>query len=135
VAFVDDSKATNPGSVIAALHAFDRPVVLIAGGKAKGTDFGAMGREIAKRTSGAVLIGEAAGEIARAISGVPVERAASMEEAVDRAAALAPPHGIVLLSPGCASFDMFVSAEARGNAFIAAVAARTKAARGGSALS
>ena len=77
VRFVDDSKATNPGAVVAALEALDgSPIVLIAGGKSKRTDFAEMGVAIGRRAKAAVLIGEAADEIAAAVSGIPVERAA-----------------------------------------------------------
>ncbi len=123
VLFVDDSKATNPGAVIAALHAFSQPVVLIAGGRSKRTDFRELGDETAKRAKAVVLIGEAADDLAAAATGVETARAASMDEAVRIARALADPGDVVLLSPGCASFDMFVSAEERGQAFIDAVLA------------
>jgi UDP-N-acetylmuramoylalanine--D-glutamate ligase len=121
VTYVDDSKSTNPGSVIAALHAFDRPIVLIAGGRAKGTGFGEMGEAIRERAKVLVAIGEAAGEIAAASPGVTALRAGSMEEAVQRAREFADAGDVVLLSPGCASFDMFLSAEDRGERFAAAV--------------
>jgi UDP-N-acetylmuramoylalanine--D-glutamate ligase len=117
VTFVDDSKSTNPGSVVAALESFSEPIVLIAGGKSKRTDFRAMGAAIAKRTKAVILIGEAADEIAGTIDSTSTARADSMDEAVSMARALATPGDIVLLSPGCASFDMFASAEARGDAF------------------
>jgi len=124
VRYVDDSKATNPGSVIAALRAFEeRPIVLIAGGKAKGTDFAELGKAISSRTKAAVLIGEAADELTGVIKRAKVERAESMEEAVMRAANLAEPGDVVLLSPGCASFDMFQSAEHRGDLFATAARA------------
>jgi UDP-N-acetylmuramoylalanine--D-glutamate ligase len=124
VLYVDDSKATNPGAVEAALLAYDRPIVLIAGGKSKGTDFAELGAAIAVRAKAAILIGEAAGEIERAIAGrVPIESAATIEAAVARARALTVEGDVVLLSPGCASFDMFRSAEDRGERFAAAVAA------------
>jgi UDP-N-acetylmuramoylalanine--D-glutamate ligase len=121
--YVDDSKATNPGAVIAALRAFDRPVVLIAGGKAKGTDFAEMGKVVSSRAKAVVLIGEAAGEIAAVVKRAKVEHASSMQDAVARARDLAAPGDIVLLSPGCASFDMFRSAEHRGEMFVEAVRA------------
>jgi UDP-N-acetylmuramoylalanine--D-glutamate ligase len=121
VRFVDDSKATNPGSVIAALRAFDRPIVLIAGGKAKGTDFAELGKVISSRAKAAVLIGDAADEIAAVVKRAKVEHATSMDDAVTRAANLAEPGDVVLLSPGCASFDMFRSAEHRGELFAQAV--------------
>ncbi|BDE07931.1 UDP-N-acetylmuramoylalanine--D-glutamate ligase [Vulcanimicrobium alpinum] len=123
VQYVDDSKATNPGAVIAAMRSFDRPIVLIAGGKAKGTEFAEMGKVVSSRAKAVVLIGEAADEIAAVVKRATVERAASMEEAVRRAHALAAPGDIVLLSPGCASFDMFRSAEHRGELFVEAVQA------------
>jgi len=125
VTYVDDSKATNPGSVIAALRSFgNRPIVLIAGGKAKGTDFAELGKVASSRTKAVVLIGDAAEEIATHIRRAKVERADSMEAAVAKAAALAKAGDVVLLSPGCASFDMFASAEDRGEKFAAAVIAR-----------
>jgi len=123
VTFVDDSKSTNPGSVVAALASFAQPTILIAGGKSKRTDFRAMGEAIGKRTKAVVLIGEAADEIADVLRDVRVERATSMDNAVAIARSLASPGDVVLLSPGCASFDMFASAEARGDAFAAAAAA------------
>lgn len=123
VLYVDDSKSTNPGSVIAALHAYERPVVLIAGGRSKGTEFDAMGDAIRERVKHLIAIGEAAGEIRRVSSGVEAETAGSMEEAVRRAREIAQSGDVVLLSPGCASFDMFLSAEDRGEKFAAAVAA------------
>jgi UDP-N-acetylmuramoylalanine--D-glutamate ligase len=123
VRYVDDSKSTNPSSVIAALRTYDAPIVLIAGGRSKGAGFDAMGVEIRERASALVTIGEAAGEIRRAARGIPAAQASSMEEAVQRAREFATPGGVVLLSPGCASFDMFASAEDRGERFAAAVAA------------
>jgi UDP-N-acetylmuramoylalanine--D-glutamate ligase len=122
VEYVDDSKATNPGSVIAALRSFEeRPIVLIAGGKAKGTDFAEMGKVVSSRAKAVVLIGEAADEIAAVVKRAKIERAGSMEEAVALAYRLAVPGDVVLLSPGCASFDMFQSAEHRGELFAQAV--------------
>jgi UDP-N-acetylmuramoylalanine--D-glutamate ligase len=123
IQYVVDSKSTNPGSVVAALHAYSRPIVLIAGGRAKGTDFVEMGIAIRQRAKALVLIGEAAPEIAEHAAGVPMERASSMIDAVQRARAFAVPGDVVLLSPGCASFDMFLSAEDRGEQFAAAVLA------------
>ncbi len=121
VQYVDDSKATNPGAVIAAMRSFDRPIVLIAGGKAKGTDFAAMGKVVSSRAKAVVLIGEAADDIAAVVRRAKVEHATSMDDAVLRASNLAEPGDIVLLSPGCASFDMFRSAEHRGELFAGAV--------------
>jgi UDP-N-acetylmuramoylalanine--D-glutamate ligase len=122
VRYVDDSKATNPGSVIAALRTFEEGrIVLIAGGKAKGTDFVDLGKAASSRTRAVVLIGTAADDIAAVIKRAKVTRADSMEAAVDAASSIAKAGDVVLLSPGCASFDMFASAEARGDAFVAAV--------------
>ena len=121
VLYVDDSKATNPGAVIAALRSYDKPIVLIAGGKPKNTDFTELGRIVDERARAIVVIGEAADEIAAHVYRTPVERAASMEEAVRAAQALAQPGDVVLLSPACASFDMFESAEDRGQKFTDAV--------------
>jgi UDP-N-acetylmuramoylalanine--D-glutamate ligase len=123
VRYVDDSKATNPAAVIAALRTYDAPIVLIAGGRSKGTEFDELGAEIHKRATAVVAIGEAAGEIRRVAEGVPTIDASTMEEAVARAREFAVPGGVVLLSPGCASFDMFASAEDRGEQFTAAVVA------------
>jgi UDP-N-acetylmuramoylalanine--D-glutamate ligase len=121
VLYVDDSKATNPGAVIAALRSFDRPIVLIAGGKSKGTEFSELGKVISSRAKAVVLIGEAAEDIAKHVKRSAVARAASMDEAVATATSFTESGDVVLLSPGCASFDMFASAEARGDAFVAAV--------------
>ncbi|HEY1655518.1 MAG TPA: UDP-N-acetylmuramoyl-L-alanine--D-glutamate ligase [Candidatus Tumulicola sp.] len=123
VLFVDDSKATNPDATIAALRSFERPIVLIAGGRAKGTAFGELGAAIAARAKALVAIGESADALARASGDVPVVRAASMEQAVGAARDLAAVGDVVLLSPACASFDMFASAEDRGERFAAAVTA------------
>lgn len=121
VLYVDDSKATNPGAVIAALRSFDRPIVLIAGGKSKGTEFSELGKAISSHTKAAILIGEAAPDIAKHVKRTTVVNASSMDEAVASAQSFAEAGDVVLLSPGCASFDMFASAEQRGEVFAAAV--------------
>jgi UDP-N-acetylmuramoylalanine--D-glutamate ligase len=121
VLYVDDSKATNPDAAVAALHAYDRPVVLIAGGRSKGTDFATLGAAIRLRTKALILIGESADALARAAGDVPHELADSVENAVERARMQARPGDVVLLSPACASFDMFTSAEERGERFTRAV--------------
>ncbi|HKE36730.1 MAG TPA: cyanophycin synthetase, partial [Candidatus Baltobacteraceae bacterium] len=121
VTYVDDSKSTNPGSVVAALLAFDNPIVLIAGGRSKGTSFEELGRTIRARVKALVAIGEAAPAIVEASQAPVTARATTMEDAVRRARDFAEPGDVVLLSPGCASFDMFSSAEDRGERFIAAV--------------
>ncbi len=121
VLYVDDSKATNPSAAVAALRAFHAPVVLIAGGREKQTDFAGLGVAIREHARSAIAIGEAAPAIARIAGEVPVQRAASMEEAVDRAHRTAQPGDVVLLAPACASFDMFHDAEDRGRQFARAV--------------
>jgi UDP-N-acetylmuramoylalanine--D-glutamate ligase len=128
VAYVDDSKSTTPHSTIAALRSFSQPIVLIAGGRAKGGDFDELGREIRDRVKTLIPIGEAGPEIARA-SSVAAAPAASMREAVERACDAAAPGDVVLLSPACASFDMFASAEDRGERFAEAVAGLEERAR------
>lgn len=123
VRWVNDSQATIPAAAIAALEAFDAPLVLIAGGKDKGLEYAAFADAIAARARAAVLIGETADEIAALIGDrVPVERAESIDEAVRAAARLARPGDVALLAPAAASFDMFVDYAARGDAFRAAVA-------------
>ena len=125
VRWVNDSQATIPQAAMAALEAFDAPIVLIAGGKDKGLDYGAFADAIAGRCRGAVLIGETAATLEALVDGrVPVRRAASMAEAVDAAAALARPGDVALLSPAAASFDMFVDYAARGDAFRSALERR-----------
>lgn len=118
VRYIDDSKATNPEAAIAALEAFAQPVVAIVGGRAKGTAFGRLGDALARHARAVLAIGEAANEICVAVGGrVPCERQATMAQAVARARELARPGDVVLLSPACASFDMFRSAEHRGDEF------------------
>jgi len=124
VRWVNDSQATIPVAAIAALEAFDSPIVLIAGGKDKGLEYGAFADAIAARVRAAVLIGETADELQALIGQrVPVHRASSMSEAVSRVAELAQPGDVALMAPAAASFDMFVDYAARGDAFRAAVAA------------
>jgi UDP-N-acetylmuramoylalanine--D-glutamate ligase len=123
VRWVNDSQATIPGAAIAALGAFDAPIVLIAGGKDKGLDYGSLAEAAAERCRAAVLIGETAGELERLVAGrIPVRRAASMDEAVRLAASLARAGDVVVLAPAAASFDMFADYAARGEAFREAVA-------------
>jgi UDP-N-acetylmuramoylalanine--D-glutamate ligase len=120
---VNDSQATIPVAAIAALEAFEAPVVLIAGGKDKGLTYDAFADAIAARSRAAVLIGETAEELAALIGDrVHIERAADMEKAVRLAAGIARPGDVVLLSPAAASFDMFVDYAERGAAFRSAIA-------------
>ena len=122
VAWYNDSKATNTGAALAAVQGFESPLVLIAGGQGKGADFHEFANGVVKFAKAVVLIGEAAGEIEQALAGrMVVRRAASLDAAVAVADALASPGDSVLLSPACASFDMFANYQARGEAFIRAV--------------
>jgi UDP-N-acetylmuramoylalanine--D-glutamate ligase len=129
VRFVNDSQGTQPDAVVAALRAFEPPIVLIAGGRSKDVDLGELPRVVGERAAAAVLIGEVAEELERHFldAGLErVERASSLDQAViladelARAAlATAAPGATatVLLSPAAASFDMFTDYEARGRAF------------------
>jgi len=124
VRWVNDSQATIPLAAIAALEAFDAPIVLIAGGKDKGLDYGAFADAIAARARAVVLIGETADELQALIGDrLPHFRASNMPQAVSLAAALVRHGDVALLAPAAASFDMFDDYAARGDAFRAAVAA------------
>ena len=121
VRWVNDSQATIPEAAIAALEAFDAPIVLIAGGKDKGLEYAAFADAIADRARAVVLIGETAARLEELIAGrAPVSRADSMDAAVARAAECAEPGDVALLSPAAASFDMFADYAERGEAFRAA---------------
>ncbi|MEO5704119.1 MAG: UDP-N-acetylmuramoyl-L-alanine--D-glutamate ligase [Candidatus Limnocylindrales bacterium] len=141
VRFVNDSQGTQPDAVIAALRAFDGPIVLIAGGRDKGVDLTELAAVVGRRAAAAVLIGESGPELERRFreAGLAAtERADSLDAAVRRAdelarearaslasrnaGAVSAPIATVLLSPAAASFDMFEDYEARGRAFKAAVA-------------
>jgi UDP-N-acetylmuramoylalanine--D-glutamate ligase len=145
VRFVNDSQGTQPDAVIAALRAFDPPVVLIAGGRDKDIDLSDLGPVVAERADAAVLIGESGPDLEtrfRAAGLRRTERAASLEDAVRQADAIArerlgpavPAPATVLLSPAAASFDMFVDYAARGRAFkeiVARIAAEHEEGRTG----
>ncbi len=119
--FYDDSKGTNVGATAAALLGFDVPVVLIAGGDGKGQDFSPLQAAV-KHARGVVLIGRDAPLIEAAIGDAcPLHHVASMSEAVAKAFALSQPGDAVLLSPACASWDMFRNYAHRAEVFIAAV--------------
>lgn len=123
IAFYDDSKGTNVGATVAALEGLQRKVVLIAGGDGKGQDFSPLREAFAGYARAVVLIGRDAQRIADAVAGcgVPLEFAADMNDAVRRSVALADSGDVVLLSPACASFDMFRGYAHRAEVFIAAV--------------
>ena len=120
----NDSKATNPDSTYKALAAFSEPIILIAGGRNKGIDLGPLARAIAGRVVALVTIGETGEELAQRVreAGLQrVERATDLTDAVRKAAALARPGSVVLLSPAFTSFDMFRDYEDRGRRFKATV--------------
>jgi UDP-N-acetylmuramoylalanine--D-glutamate ligase len=120
VRFVDDSVATNAQATLAALRAFEEPIVLIAGGRNKGIDLGPL-RSESGRLRAVVAIGEAADDV-RAVfdpTGVFVSNAASMREAVAVAIELARAGDVILLSPACASHDMYSNYAERGRDFVA----------------
>ncbi len=151
IRYVNDSQGTQPDAVVAALQAFEGPIVLIAGGRDKGVDLSPLARVVADRAAAAVLIGESAAKLERLFAGAglrTIEHAPTLETAIGRAGELAreaaaadaanaaaekpaerlggaspEPAATVLLSPAAASFDMFPDYEARGRAFKVAVAA------------
>lgn len=131
VTWYDDSKGTNVGATVAALEGIggqmagqnNPKIVLLAGGDGKGQDFSPLKMAVAQHARAVVLVGRDGPLIGRVLAdaGVPLVPAADMAEAVRRARALALPHDAVLLSPACASFDMFRDYRHRAEAFIAAV--------------
>ena len=134
VTFYDDSKGTNVGATVAALNGMSDPVVLIAGGDGKGQDFRPLGPAVAARARVVVLFGRDAPQIkaALAASGAELKSAGTLDEAVDLAYRASRRGDAVLLSPACASYDMFRSYVHRAEVFVAAVhalATREDAAR------
>jgi UDP-N-acetylmuramoylalanine--D-glutamate ligase len=123
VSFYDDSKGTNVGATVAALTGMPQRVVLIAGGDGKGQDFSPLRPAVSGRARALVLIGRDREKIAQAVEGggVPVLRAQDMDDAVRLSFEQAREGDAVLLSPACASFDMFRNYEHRAQAFVAAV--------------
>jgi UDP-N-acetylmuramoylalanine--D-glutamate ligase len=123
VAYYNDSLATTPDATIAALRAFDRPIILIAGGASKSADFDALGQTIATaNVRSVVLIGAEGPRLERAIrqanyDGELIATCPDLENAVELAKQKAQPGDIVLLSPACASFDLFASYKERGELF------------------
>ncbi len=116
VTYVNDSKATNVAATLRALAAYeDEPVRLILGGSRKGEDFAALAAALGPNVHAVYVIGETADELARAIP--DTIRARDLETAVERAATAAQPGEVVLLSPGCASYDQFRDFEERGEEF------------------
>jgi UDP-N-acetylmuramoylalanine--D-glutamate ligase len=136
VLYVNNSQGTTPDSTITAIETYERPVVVILGGVAKGASFTRLAEIVQRRARGAVLIGQAAPDIAAALADaahlrdgtpLPTARAASLREAVERARGLARTGDVVLLSPACASFDMFKDMADRGDQFRALVRELTHA--------
>jgi UDP-N-acetylmuramoylalanine--D-glutamate ligase len=126
VKFYNDSKATNVDSAIKSLEAFERGVVVILGGKDKGSDYAPLAPLVRERCEHVILIGAAADKIAAALPNTkPLHRAATMPDAVKLGRELARMGGTVLLAPACASFDMFENYEHRGRVFKEAVRALT----------
>ncbi|MCY1545660.1 UDP-N-acetylmuramoylalanine--D-glutamate ligase [compost metagenome] len=123
VEYFDDSKGTNVGATVAALSGLDKRVVLIAGGEGKGQDFSPLAAPVAQYARAVVLIGRAAAELRDALqgSGATLADVATLEEAVARATELAERGDVVLLSPACASLDMFRNYVHRAEVFRAAV--------------
>jgi UDP-N-acetylmuramoylalanine--D-glutamate ligase len=122
IAYFNDSKATNVDAVLRALECFRQPVVLIMGGLDKGSNFGALREAIQPFTKRLIVMGAAADRIKSALGNVSLTvSAASMADAVHQARQAAVPGDVVLLSPGCASFDMYANYTQRGEDFKATV--------------
>lgn len=121
VRYVNDSKATNVDALKRALESFPAPITLIAGGRDKDGDFASIAALVSERVRLAIYLGEATTKLLRAWQHVRSERASTLEQAVQIARVRTPHGGVVLLSPGCASYDMFRNFEERGARFEAAV--------------
>jgi UDP-N-acetylmuramoylalanine--D-glutamate ligase len=122
VIYYDDSKGTNVGATMAAIEGLSRPLVLIAGGEGKGQDFAALRDCVKDKVKAVILIGRDAPQLAQALQGLcPIQHAQDMHAAVALAMAAANPGDAVLLSPACASLDMFRDYHHRGEIYRAAV--------------
>jgi UDP-N-acetylmuramoylalanine--D-glutamate ligase len=118
VVFYNDSKATNIDASIKSIQSFSCPIILILGGRDKGGDFIPLRKPVQNNVKTIVLIGEASDKIKKSLNGtVPMAQASDMKEAVHLAYSAASPKGVVLLAPGCTSFDMFQNFEERGKVF------------------
>ncbi|MDC0207439.1 UDP-N-acetylmuramoyl-L-alanine--D-glutamate ligase, partial [Nitrospinae bacterium] len=118
VDFINDSKGTNVGSACKSLNTFDRPIILIAGGKDKNIDFSELKNILKKKVKHLILIGETKQKFRSMLNGnFDYEESDSLEEAVRLAKMKATKGDVVLLSPACASFDMFEDYIDRGNKF------------------
>jgi UDP-N-acetylmuramoylalanine--D-glutamate ligase len=124
IQFFDDSKGTNVGAVVKALEGFSRPVILIAGGRDKGGDYGPLKGLVREKVKALILIGEAREKMREQLGDLtPTELADSLETAVFLSFRQGEPGDVVLLSPGCSSFDMFRDYAQRGEVFQQAVKA------------
>lgn len=124
VRFVNDSKGTNVDATLKALEGIDHPIWLIAGGRDKGGDFSRLTEAVRRRVKQVILIGEATPLLKKALAGATaISEAGSLREAVEFAAREATLGDVVLMSPACASFDMFTDYQDRGRQFKAAVEA------------
>lgn len=122
VDFYNDSKATNVDAAAKSIAGFDRPVILVAGGRHKGADYAPVVRAATGRVRKAVFLGESKGLLAEAFQGVvPFALASDMADAVSKAFSSAEPNDVVLLAPACSSFDMFTDYAHRGRVFREAV--------------
>ena len=118
VAYVNDSKGTNVDATIKALESLPAPVILIAGGREKGGEYPGLAEVVRRKAKRVILLGEARARLREVLAGVcPATEVGSLAEAVRTAAALAAPGDTVLLSPACASFDMFADYRDRGRQF------------------
>lgn len=120
VLYINDSKATNPDSVMKALDAFQQPIILIAGGRNKGSKFDQLAALVKQKVKALILLGEARNEIRQAVMDVDFQNiyeVDTLEAAVNQARQLARSGDVVLLSPACASWDMFLNYEQRGDVF------------------
>jgi len=127
VLYVDDSKGTNPDATVKALESFDRPLVVILGGKNKGNDFSKLYEPLQRHAKHIILIGQATTELQHVLAGLdPMTPVSSMKAAVELASKVSQAGEVVLLSPACASFDMFRDYRDRGEQFQDCVNALTE---------
>jgi UDP-N-acetylmuramoylalanine--D-glutamate ligase len=123
IRYFNDSKGTNVGAVLMSLESFHEPIILIAGGLDKGGDFSPLREPVRRKVKELILIGQASSKLKKVLEGcVPLRECDTLEKAVQLATKLGIPGDVVLLSPACASFDMFKNFEERGRVFKEAVA-------------